>query len=70
MFNISDAIYASKILNISFDKFTIYEFLDGMNVELEHGTINPKTNVTIDNVTATASNYTINISFIFFDKTF
>ena len=36
MFNISDAIYASKILNISFDKFTIYEFLDGMNVELEH----------------------------------
>ena len=54
MFNISDAIYASKILNISFDKFTIYEFLDGMNVELEHGTINLKTNVTNDDVILTA----------------
>ena len=54
MFNISDAIYASKILNISFDKFTIYEFLDGMNVELEHGNINPKTNATNDNVILTA----------------
>ena len=54
MFNISDAIYASKILNISFDKFTIYEFLDGMNVELEHGTINSKTNVTNDDVIITA----------------
>ena len=54
MFNISDAIYASKILNISFDKFTIYEFLDGMNVELEHRTINSMTNVTNDNVIITA----------------
>ena len=54
MFNISDAIYASKILNISFDKFTIYEFLDGMNVELEHGTINSMTNVTNDDVIITA----------------
>ena len=30
-------------LGIDFDKFTIDEFLDGINIELEHGKINPKT---------------------------
>ena len=46
MFNLNDAINASKILNIKFDKFSIFDLLRGMNVELEHGTINPNTNVT------------------------
>lgn len=54
MFNLYDAIYVAKILNINFDKFTIEEFLDGINIELEHGTINNKTNVTNNDLLTTA----------------
>ena len=54
MYNISDAMYAAKILGIKFDKFTVEEFLDGINVELEHGTVNPLTNVTNDELFMTA----------------
>ena len=54
MFDIEDAIYASEVLNINFDKFTIEEFLDGLNVELEHGKVNNKTNVTDDDLIKTA----------------
>ena len=50
MYNINDAIYASKILNIPFDKYTIEEFLEGINIEAEHGSINPSTNVTNDDL--------------------
>lgn len=54
MFNINDAKYAASILGVSFDKYTIEEFLTGINIELEHGTINSKTNVTNDNLITTA----------------
>lgn len=54
MFNRSDAIYIANKLGITFDKFTIDEFLTGLNIELEHGLINPKTNVTNDNLEMTA----------------
>ena len=54
MFNIQDAIYAAKILGVSFDKFTPEEFLEGLNIELEHGSIKPKTNVTNNNLLTTA----------------
>ena len=54
MYNLNDALYASQILNIKFDKYTIEEFLEGINIELEHGTINPKTNVTNDDLLLTA----------------
>ena len=54
MFNINDAIYASNILGVTFDKYTIEEFLDGINIELEHGLINPKTNVTNNDLIITA----------------
>ena len=50
MFNLKDAYYAESILNIKFDKFTIEEFLDGTNIELEHGTVNSLTNVTNDDL--------------------
>ena len=53
MFNINDAIYAANKLNIKFDKFTKEELLTGMNIELEHGTINPETNVTDDDLITT-----------------
>ena len=50
----NDLMYAAKILDVSFNKFTQKEFLDGINIELEHGTINPKTNVTNNDLITTA----------------
>lgn len=54
MFKKKDAIYAASILGVDFTKFTVDEFLDGINIELEHGTVNPLTNVTNDNLLMTA----------------
>lgn len=54
MYNINDAYYAASILNVKFDKFTPEEFLEGINIELEHGTINPQTNVTNNDLIMTA----------------
>lgn len=54
MFNLKDTLYAAKILGITFDKYTPEEFLIGINTELEHGKINPQTNVTDDDLIKTA----------------
>ena len=54
MFNIKDAMYAASVLGVSFNQYTIEEFLDGMNIELEHGLVNPKTNVTNNDLITTA----------------
>ena len=54
MYNLKDAYKAASILNIKFDKFTPQEFLEGINVELEHGLVNPKTNVTNNDLIITA----------------
>lgn len=54
MFNIYDAVNASNELNIVFDKFSINDFLTGINVELEHGSVNPITNVTNDDLLMTS----------------
>ena len=54
MYNLEDAINVASILNINFDKFTPKEFLEGINIELEHGLINPITNVTNNDLITTA----------------
>lgn len=54
MFNIKAAQYAARVLNVKFDKYTLEEFLDGINIELEHGLVNRKTNVTNDDLITTA----------------
>lgn len=54
MFNFNDALYAASILGVTFDKYTLEEFLTGMNIELEHGTVNLKTNVTNDDLIMSA----------------
>lgn len=54
MFDKKDALFAAKILGVKFDKYTLEEFLDGINIELEHGSVDPKTNVTDDNLIVTA----------------
>lgn len=54
MFNIRDAMYAASVLGVSFDQYTPEEFLIGINIELEHGTVSSKTNVTNDDLITTA----------------
>ena len=46
IFNEEDINNIIKKLNIKFDKFTKDDFITGINIELEHGTINKVTNVT------------------------
>ncbi|MDD2518946.1 MAG: hypothetical protein PHS24_00510 [Bacilli bacterium] len=46
MYSKQDILNAAEILGINFDKFTLENLITGVNVELEHGAINPKTNVT------------------------
>lgn len=54
MFNDIDIINVAKILNIDFKNFSFDDFKRGINIELEHGKINPKTNITNNNLTMTA----------------
>lgn len=54
MYNLNDAIYVANMLNIRFNKFTPEDLLRGINIESEHGIINPKTNVTDNNIVKTA----------------
>lgn len=54
MYTIDDVKIVSKILNISFDKFSPNDLLRGMNIEKEHGLVNNLTNVTNDNILLTA----------------
>lgn len=53
MYNLNNVIYAANILKIKFDKFTPEDLLRGMNIERERGLINPKTNVTNDDLITT-----------------
>lgn len=48
------ALFIANKLNVKFDKFPFNDFLTGLNIELEHGTVNPKTNVTNDDLEMTA----------------
>ena len=41
-------------LNIDFTKFTLTDFIRGINIELEHGLIDPITNVTNNDLLTTA----------------
>lgn len=54
MFDKNDAINIAEKLNIDFSKFSIEDFLTGINIELEHGLVNPDTNVTNNDLEMTA----------------
>ena len=54
MINKEDALYIANKLDINFDKFTLEDFLTSLNIELEHGSISPCTNVTNDDLELTA----------------
>ena len=53
MYTYDDIINVAKKLNIDFSKFSIEDFITGVNIELEHGTVSPATNVTNDNLEMT-----------------
>ena len=53
MLDFNEVLEASKLLNIKFDKFSIDDLITGINIELEHGLVNPATNVTNDNLILT-----------------
>ena len=47
-FSLEEAKKIGEKLGIKWDKFDVEQFRMGMDVELEHGTISPKTNITND----------------------
>ena len=47
-FTSEEAKEIGEKLGVKWDKFDVEEFRKGMNIELEHGTVNPNTNVTND----------------------
>lgn len=47
-FTTEQATGIGEQLGITWDKFDIEQFRKGMDVEIEHGTVNPNTNVTND----------------------
>ena len=54
-FTLDEALETAKKLGVDFDsvRFTPEEFLEGMNIELEHGTVDSETNVTRDDALMT-----------------
>ena len=54
MYTIGDILQVSKILNIDFTKFSLEDFITGINIEMEHGLVNPLTNVTNNDLLLTA----------------
>lgn len=53
MFTIKDALWFVNEMGIKLDKFSIKDLVTGLNIELEHGKINPLTNVTNDDLIMT-----------------
>lgn len=50
---IKEAKRIGKLLGINWNKFDVDQFRIGMKIELEHGTTNPLTNVTNDDLVTT-----------------
>ena len=48
IFSVEKANEIGEKLGIKWDKFNVEQFRMGMDVELEHGTVDPATNVTND----------------------
>jgi len=50
----SEVLRIAQMLNIDFSNFPFDDFKRGIIIEMEHGRINPLTNVTDDNLLKTA----------------
>ncbi len=53
-FTIEEARWAGEQIGIDWQEFDIEQFRIGLEVELEHGLIDPVTNITNDDLTMTA----------------
>ena len=53
MYSKEDILKTAQVLGVTFDKFKIDDLITGVNIELEHGTINYITNVTNDDLVLT-----------------
>lgn len=53
MYSKQDIIQTAQMLGIQFDRFTLDDLITGIQIELEHGLINPKTNVTNNDLVLT-----------------
>jgi hypothetical protein len=53
MYTINDILNVAKTLDIDFKKFSLNDLITGINIELEHGLINPLTNITNDDLVMT-----------------
>ena len=53
MFSRQEILDAANYLNINFNKFSLDDLATGVEIELEHGTVNPQTNVTNDDLIMT-----------------
>lgn len=54
MFKLKNILDVANELNIDFTKFSLTDFITGINIESEHGLIAPTTNVTNDDLLTTA----------------
>ena len=54
MFTLKDILEIANKLNIDFSKFSLSDFITGINIELEHGLVDPLTNVTNNDLLTTA----------------
>ena len=54
MFKLKDILEVANKLNIDFSKFSLSDFITGINIELEHGLVDPLTNVTNNDLLTTA----------------
>lgn len=54
MFTLKDSVYVANEMGIMFDKFSIQDLMVGLNIELEHGYVNPVTNITNNDLMMTA----------------
>jgi len=53
MYNKQQVLNVARLLGVKFDKFTLGDLVTGVNIELEHGVVNPATNVTNNNLILT-----------------
>lgn len=53
-FSVAEARRVAELLGVDWSKFDVEQFRMGMDVELEHGLIDPKTNITNDDALMTA----------------
>lgn len=54
MITLEDTVYISNELGILFNNFSIKDLMIGLNIELEHGYVNPLTNITNNDLIMTA----------------